>query len=220
MEEIGTARRRICSKFGWLKLVQGVVVAPRVPTCGQRNIVFFVVSDGLRHAVPVACTIGEGGFYPHRPVRLRLRKKARAAVVRQRKAPRGYEAILPHGPPVKKKQDHGKRGERFGSDYNGVISTVESELCEIEGLEGKEAAMKSGKREGVAYCWKNAMEETTAVNSRTTSMSWVGSRSAIWLRGIANTEDRKTAAYAAWKLLLYEHPGLTMQGLPSRSWRL
>ena len=39
---------------GWLKLVRGVIVAPSVPTCGQRTVDFIVVSNGLRHAAPVA----------------------------------------------------------------------------------------------------------------------------------------------------------------------
>lgn len=48
---------------GWLKLVVGVIVVPEVPTCGERIIAFFMVGDCLRHAAPVACTAGDGGFY-------------------------------------------------------------------------------------------------------------------------------------------------------------
>ena len=49
---------------GWLKLVKGVTVAPKVNVCNQRAIDFFVVSDGFRQAVPAAYTVGDGGFYP------------------------------------------------------------------------------------------------------------------------------------------------------------
>lgn len=46
---------------GWLKLVQGATVAPKVHTCWQRIIDFFVISDGLRQAAPAVYTIGDGG---------------------------------------------------------------------------------------------------------------------------------------------------------------
>ena len=36
---------------GWLKLVGGKIVAPTVPTCGKRVIVFFVVSQDLPEAI-------------------------------------------------------------------------------------------------------------------------------------------------------------------------
>lgn len=49
---------------GWLRLVKGVTVAPKVDTCNQRVIDFFVVSDGLRQAAPAAYAVGDGGFYP------------------------------------------------------------------------------------------------------------------------------------------------------------
>ena len=78
-------------------------------------------------------------------------------------------------------------------------------MCVIEGLDGDEATKKPGRKEGVAYCWKNTLGEAIAEASRTTSVSRAGIRSAIWLRDIAKAKDRKTATYAAWKLLFYEH---------------
>ena len=86
---------------GWLKLVRRVTLAPTVHTCGQRIIDFFVVSDGLRHAAQAVYTIGDGGFYPHCPVRLLLQGTARATVARQLKVPLGFEAVLLHGPSAK-----------------------------------------------------------------------------------------------------------------------
>ena len=94
---------------GWLKLVQGVTVAPNVQTCGQRVIDFFVVSEGLQQAAPAVYTIGDGGFYPHCPVRLLLRGRATTTVVRQLKVPLGFEAILPHGPLVKTEETKTQR---------------------------------------------------------------------------------------------------------------
>ena len=53
-------------QIGWLKLVKGVIVAPKVNTRNSRVIDLFVVSDGLRQAAPAAYTVGDGGFYPTR----------------------------------------------------------------------------------------------------------------------------------------------------------
>ena len=76
-------------------------MAPKVHTCGQRVIDFFVISDGLRQAAPALYTIGDGGFYPHWPVRLLLRGRSRATAVRQLKVLLGFEVALSHGPPTK-----------------------------------------------------------------------------------------------------------------------
>ena len=58
----------------------------------------------MYHATPVACAIGDGGFYPHRPARLLIKMKARVAMVRQLKVPVVFSAVLPHGPLPKPKQ--------------------------------------------------------------------------------------------------------------------
>ena len=102
---------------GWLKLVKGVTVVPKVNTCNSRAIDFFVVSDGLRQAAPAAYTIGDGGLYPHSAVRLLIRGRAMAAVVRQFKAPLGFATVLPHGPPNQIKVLKDETGEQLGSDY-------------------------------------------------------------------------------------------------------
>ena len=141
-------------QIGWLKLVKGVTVAPKINTCNSRAIDFFVVSDGLRQAAPAAYTIGDGGFYPHSAVRLLLRGRARAAVVRQLKVPLGFGAVLPHGPPNKNELTKEEAGEQLGSDYAGLITKIDEELCIIEGRDGKEAKNSSGRKEGVAYCGK------------------------------------------------------------------
>ena len=74
------------------------MIAPQASTCNSRIIDFFVVSEGLTQATPAAYTIGDGGFYPHSAVRLIIRGRARASVVRKLKVPRGFAAVLPHGP--------------------------------------------------------------------------------------------------------------------------
>ena len=75
-----------------------------VNTCNSRAIDYFVVSDGLRQAAPAAYTVGDGGFYPQSPVRLLLRGRARAAVVRQLKVQRGLEPHFRMALPMRTEQ--------------------------------------------------------------------------------------------------------------------
>ena len=91
----------------WLKLVCGVIVAPKSPTCRGRVIDFFVVAECRSHATPVACIADDAGFHPHKPVRLLIKMKASAAMVRQLRVPIGFNAVLPHGPPTKPAQPSG-----------------------------------------------------------------------------------------------------------------
>ena len=142
---------------GWLKIVKGITVAPEVSTRNSRAIGFFSVSEGLSQAAPAAYTIGDGGFYPHSAVRLLRRGRARAAMVRQLKVPLGFAAVLPHGPRNQSEAQEEETGDRLGSDYAGLISRINRELCTIEGRDGKEAKNRSGRRGGVAYFWRNAM---------------------------------------------------------------
>jgi len=46
---------------GWLKIVKGVIYAPTAPTCGDRILDYFVVSEGLSQAwaIVAACVIGD-----------------------------------------------------------------------------------------------------------------------------------------------------------------
>ena len=50
------------------------------------------------------------------------------------------------------------------------------------------------------------MGETTAENSRTTSVSRAWRVSARWLKDILKPKEKKAASAAAWKLMFYEHP--------------
>ena len=67
---------------GWLKLVKGKVVAPRVSTCMGRVIDYFVVAEDLGGATVEAVAIDDALCKPHRPVRLYIKAKPRAMVVR------------------------------------------------------------------------------------------------------------------------------------------
>ena len=113
-------------------------------------------------------------------------------MVRKLKVPRGFGAVLPQGPRNQKMDETEQQDEKLGSDYAGLVSKIEQELCAIEGRDGKEAIASCGRREGVAYCWRNAMGETTAENSRTTSVSRAWRVSARWLKDIAKSKEKKS----------------------------
>ena len=142
-----------------------VIVAPSSPTCGDRVIDLFVIAESLSHAAHKTFAFGDGTFYPYRPVRLVTRPKARAEVVRQLKVPEGFGAVLSHGPSKKPQPDaephHGasvQGGEMHGLPRNDFDHW--KKLCEVEGLNDKETAERSGRGKGVGYCWKNALGET------------------------------------------------------------
>ena len=102
-------------------------------------------------------TIVDGGFYPHSAVVLIFRGRARATVVRQLKVPIGFAAVLRIDLTTKQVVDEEEQGDMMGSDYAGLISRIEKELCTIEDRDGKEPKNGSGRRDAVAYCWKNAI---------------------------------------------------------------
>lgn len=85
---------------GWLKTVKGVIYAPEAPTCGDRVLDYFVVSEELAQswAIVAACVIVDATFAPHSPVRLIVKAFARTIMVRKLKVPAGFTADLPSGP--------------------------------------------------------------------------------------------------------------------------
>ena len=99
-----------------------------------------MIAECLGHVAPKAYTIGDGTFYPHRPVRLLLRAKARNKVVRQLNAPAGFGAVLPLGPPGRPKEGaevaagQSRSSEQRGKDYARLITKIEEELCFVGGL--------------------------------------------------------------------------------------
>ena len=46
-------------KTGWLRLVKGVICAPKGPTCGDRVLDYFVVSERIHHAVKHVLNVGD-----------------------------------------------------------------------------------------------------------------------------------------------------------------
>ncbi len=82
---------------GWLELTKGVIVAPTRPTCNERVLDFFVVSECLAHAVKGAAVITDAYCGPHYAVRLYLSGQPRATHQRRLRAPTKIAAELPQG---------------------------------------------------------------------------------------------------------------------------
>ena len=244
---------------GWLKTVKGVIYAPEAPTCGDRVLDYYVVSEELAQAwaIVAACVIGDATFGPHRPVRLIVKATTRTVMVRQLDVPFGFKADLPFGPMPQRSSpvalcDHqakrssqigngdpscdvlsnavakhgtAKRGgstacggvdnysnsdgrslEELGKDYNGLIDTIEDELCAIEGLEGRQAEAKKGRATGARFCWKPALGDDTAGAAKTTSASRAWRKTAKWLGDVLHTKCSGNAESARWKVRFYRHP--------------
>lgn len=88
------------SSSGWLALVDGMVVAPSLPTCNGSTYDYFVVSKGLLPAVVGIHRVDDAGLLANSlslatPSRLLLRGDARRFAVRQVVRPKRVEPILP-----------------------------------------------------------------------------------------------------------------------------
>ena len=79
-------------------MVNGKIVSPNHPTCKNRVIDFFVVSNNIAGMVVGAITVGDALCKPHNPVRLYLRADARTMSVRMLNKVGKLPAVLPHGP--------------------------------------------------------------------------------------------------------------------------
>ena len=199
---------------GWLKTVKGTIYAPTAPTCGDRALDYFVVSEGLAQAgaIVAACTVGDAGFKPHSPSRLIVKADARAVMVRQLKVPVGFGASLPYGPANRQSSplalrdptaevDEGNCSDArtiddLAADYEGLIGTIEKELCSVAGLDGLQAEARSGRAGGAKFCWKPAMGDDTEGATKTTSASRAWRRTSKRLADVNHTKVAKNAEAA------------------------
>ena len=85
---------------GVVDLVDGVIHAPADDTCGKKVFDFFVVSKCLSPAIFSVNVVADGLLNPHCPVRMLVRAAPRAMLVQRIKAPKGFQAKLPFGPPA------------------------------------------------------------------------------------------------------------------------
>jgi len=121
---------------------------------------FFVVERKLSNAVYGVHTIGDALCSPHSPARLLLRAKPRAIQVQVLKAPKKFEAHLPHGP-QNQQHEEDEEGDAL-TNYNTTtdelfkqaIRRIEGELGAICGTDPKDAAKFASER-GPQVCLAN-----------------------------------------------------------------
>ena len=188
---------------GWLRLVNGHIVQPPSSTCGDRTLDFFVVASGLAHAVKSAHTIGDAVFKQHRPVRLLLRAKPRALLLRTLAAPLKSGPILPHGPPNKEEVE---LGDRSDTDLGGCMERIEHELSQISGHDVVAATLHAGRSEGPKFKWKQAVANKEMDRAKTTSVSRAWRNTAGWLADARKSASETTKRAAQWKIRWYDHP--------------
>ena len=145
---------------GWLKLVNGRIVAPGLPTCKNRTIDSFVVSNNLAGMVVGAVTVSGALCKPHSPARLYLKASARSITVRMPKKVGKFGAVLPHGPAWQFDDLKSDEVDAFNNDqkYEVFISRMEREAVSLLALDGKAAKQFVGRTEGPKFIQKNALE--------------------------------------------------------------
>lgn len=189
---------------GWLGLVNGIVHAPTSPTCNGRIIDFFVVAAGFSHAVRSVHEVGDAGLTPHSPARLLLGAGPRMAMVRQLKAPRGFPAQLPLGPPNAPQAPQVEApvcGDSLDEECSALICSIERELSAVAGHPPGLASQHAGRADGAKFVWRSACGPPASDKCRSSPISRAWRRIESWLRAItsAHTVDRADAA--RWKLL-------------------
>ena len=192
---------------GWLKMVEGKVVAPKMATCMGRTIDYFIVAEDLGGATVEAVAIGDALCKPHSPVRLYIRANPRAMVVRALKKMVTLEAKLPHGPA--QKFVYGKEeieGMKNDERYNLFISRMETEVASLMGKEGKELGALTGRTLGPAFVHRCALEEDIAGARRTSSVSRAWRRSVGWFSDLLRTAKVVEANVYRRKVVSYKHP--------------
>ena len=202
---------------GWLDLVGGAVCAPQAATCNGNVYDFFVVKRQFQHAVHSVHTIGDALCKPHSPARLLLRGSPRCVMVRGLKRPRGFGAVLPHGPPVAPSAICADEGTAIDvpdvdvdidAEYCQFISCVETALSAIAGHDIKETAAHAGRAHGLSFGWRNACGFLATQPSRSTPAARAWRRVANWLNDIRRRGvDSKEAVSLRRRLLCYDHGG-------------
>ena len=94
----------------------------------------------------------------------------------------------------------------LGRDCNGLVDSIEAELCAVEGLEELQAQARKGRTAGARFSWKPAMGDDTAGAAKTTSVSRAWRRTAKWLGSVLQSKVEKHAEAARWKIRFYRHP--------------
>ena len=137
---------------GWLKMVNGRIVAPHHPACKNRVIDFFLVSNSMAGMVVGAVTVVSDALCkPHKPARLYLKADARTMTVRMLKKVGNFGAVLPHGS-AWPHDDLGDIEDMINDQKYGLfISRMEREVVNLLALDDKTAKQFIGRADGPKF---------------------------------------------------------------------
>jgi len=169
-------------------MVGGRIVAPNLPTCKNRVIDFFVVSNNLAGMVVGAVTVSGALCKPHSPVRLYLKASARTMAVRTLKKVAKFGAVLPHGPALQMEDLDSDDIDKMTNEqrYDMFLSRMEKEVVSLMAVSDKEAKKYIGRTDGPKFVLKNALENGdggTRKNNRSiqsvAACGWMVRRTAV-----------------------------------------
>ena len=187
-------------------MVNGKIVSPNHPTCKNRVIDFFVVSNNIAGMVVGAITAGDALCKPHNPVRLYLRADARTMSVGILKQVFKLPAVLPRGP----SWPHDDLGDvdnlTKNQKYELFVTRMDKEAISLLTLDDKAAKQYVGRADGPKFVQKNALGNEQGGTRRTTAVSRAWRRTAGWLDDLLKTHRQLAWEAALLKILTYRHP--------------
>ena len=108
--------------------------APRLNTCGDTTLDFFVVSQDLAPAVIDVVLVKDALFNPHKPVRMYIQAAPRRMMVRQIKHIGKFPAVMPHGPEIQRTYPPLNENATKGEMFVTFTSRMEQELVDLSDL--------------------------------------------------------------------------------------
>ena len=132
---------------------------PEEAACGTKVYDYFTTSLDISPAVYSVAVVNDTFFGLHSPVRLFLRAAPRAMTDKALAAPRGFEAVLPHGPATTETDIQDKATSSTASEgsvatlevnheYPRLIAGVEQQVSSIAGHEVRQTEAHSGRQNG------------------------------------------------------------------------
>ena len=139
----------------WFQMSGGAPAAPMEPTCGERCIDFFVVSQPLRKHVIAVQRLERSGITPHCPVRLLLDGACRNETTRALRTPARIGAFLPTGclSEAATCAQHVCEDDA-SSQLCGTYHAAEQIAAEVLALSGNEVRAIAGRANGPSYVWR------------------------------------------------------------------
>ena len=174
----------VLAASGFLKLVDGVVFAASLPTCGQKSYDSFVVSKSIAHAVVGAQRIEGVGIEPHYPARLLIRGDARRFATRKLVRPARVPPVLPHGPQTRP------------PDYESVHQNLEHVPTRLQDG-GPDIEVQSFLDKAMRAWYQSARTEFSTISSEDLSPRFVVTCAA---KATASQWSGTTAVSSSWRV--------------------